>query len=414
MGSEMGLLRLGLYNLLRNPRRSALNLTALALGVAVMIIGLGWIRGYYTTIYGGIRRLETGDLQILRDGYLDEERRLPLDLAMTDVSALVRRVAADPQVMAAAPRIDFSATVATGAGTVRILARAIDPAAERQVTTVAQFIQSGSYLAPGTGGLLIGAPLAKKLGAEVGHLIALSAVDRSSVENFVEVPVAGIFRFGLPSMDENLVLVDLATARGLLGMPDQATRLVIRLNRGATEQSARASLSAALHGTGARVYPWQRFAQEIVAATSADIGGFWIVLLVIFALVGVGIINSMAMVVQERTREIGTLRAIGIGRPPLTLLFMSEAAWLALAAALAGCLLGGIVAFYVQTVGFDFSVTSLEMPIPLGHRFTGDYRASDFLAASAVAVAAALAGSFVPTRRAARMSIARALGSRVE
>jgi ABC-type lipoprotein release transport system permease subunit len=407
------LFRIGLRNIARNPRRSVLNIAALGLGVAVMIIGLGWIRGYYTTIYSGVKRLETGDLQVLRSGYLDQERRLPLDLAMTDASAAVRQIAADPQVRAVAPRIDFGATVATGAGSVRVLGRAIDPAAERRVTNLAQFIQDGSYLG-GASGILIGAPLARKLGATVGHLVALTAVDRNSVENFLEIPVRGIFRFGLPSLDENLVFVDLATARDLLATPDSATRLVIRLNDGVSEPSALASVSAILRGSGSQVYPWRQFAQEIVAATSADIGGFWIVLLVIFALVGVGIVNSMAMAVQERTREIGTLRAIGIRRPQLTMVLMSEAATLAIAAAVIGCILGGAVAFFVQTVGFDFSRTSLEMPIPLGHRFTGDYRAADFLVASAVSLGAAMAGCLFPTRRAARLNIARSLGTRAE
>ena len=410
----MELLGIGLRNILRNPRRSTLNIAALALGMAVMIIGLGWIRGYYTTIYRGIRGLDTGDLQVLRPAYLDEERRLPLDLALNGVSSLSRRVAANPGVNAVAARIDFGATVSTGRGSVRVLGRAVDPVAEPLVTRDGEFITQGSYLVRGRSGVLLGAPLARKLGIAVGHLVSLTAVDRHSVQNFVEVPVAGIFRFGIPSMDDTLVFVDLATARDLLGMQDAATRLVIRLDNGTRESAALASLSADLRGSGVSVYPWRRFAQEIVAATSADIGGFWIVLVVIFALVAVGIVNSMAMVVQERTREIGTLRAIGIRRPQLVLLFLSEASWLALAASLVGCLLGGAVALYVQSVGFDFSSTSLDVPIPLGRRFTGDYRATDFLVAGAVALGAALAGGLIPTRRAARLVIARALGSRVE
>lgn len=408
----MGLIAVGLRNLARNPRRSALNVTALGLGVAVMIVGLGWVRGYYTTIYGGVKRLETGDLQVLRDGYLDQERRLPLDLSIPQSTSLARKIAADPFVSAVAPRVDFSATVGTEAGSVRVLGRAVDPAAEALVTTAREFVQQGSWLSSGREGLLLGAPLARKLGVKVGQLIALSAVDRDSVENFLEVPVTGIFRFGLPWMDDGLVFVDLATARQLLGIPDAATRLVVRLKEGAAEPSALASVRWLLEGTGTQAYSWKRFAQVIVSATSADIGGFWIIFAVIFLLVVIGIINSMSMAVHERTREIGTLRAIGIRRSQLSLLFLAEAAFLALAAAILGCILGGIFAWYMKSVGVDFSSTSLELPIPFGHRFTGDYRVSDFLTASVVSLASALAGSIFPTRRAARMAIPRALSTR--
>ncbi len=332
----MGLFTMGLRNITRNPRRSALNIIALGLGVAVMIIGLGWIRGYSTTIYEGVKKLETGDLQVLRRGYLDQERRLPLDLSIPDAAAVAERIAGEPFVMAVAPRVDFSATVGSAAGSVRVLGRAVDPAAEARVTTTPLFVRQGAWIPSGGQGLLIGEPLARKLGVKVGQLVALSAIDRYSVENFVELPVSGIFRFGLTSLDENLILVDLATARQLLGIPGAATRLVVRLKAGVSESSALASVSGLLRGTGDTAYPWRRFAPVIVSATSADAGGFWIIFVVIFLLVVIGIVNSMSMAVHERTREIGTLRAIGIRRSQLSLLFLAEAASIALAAAVVG------------------------------------------------------------------------------
>jgi len=410
----VGLFLVGLRNIARNPRRSVLNATALSLGVAVMIIGLGWIRGYHTTIYGGVRNLETGDIEVLRDGYLDQERRLPLDLSIQDSASVAEKILRDPSVAAAAERIDFGATVGSAAGSVRVLGRGIDPAAESKVTTTSTFIAQGSFLSAGASGVLLGASLAAKLGIRVGEPVALSATDRYSVQNFIEIPVLGILRFGIPSLDDNLVFVDLATAQQLLSMPGSATRLVIRLRNGASEDGVLASLREMLRGTGTTAYPWQRFAEIIVSATSADIGGFWIILAVIFLLVVIGIVNSMSMTVHERIREIGTLRAIGMRRFQLAFVFLSEATTLALVAAAVGCILGGIFAFYMAAVGIDFSKTSLEMPIPFGRRFNGDYRALDFFLSSIGCMASALLGSLFPTRRAARLSISRALGTRIE
>jgi len=409
----VGLFLVGMRNIARNRRRSVLNATGLSLGVAVMIIGLGWVRGYHTTIYGGIKSLETGDIEVLRGGYLGQERRLPLDLSIQDSASVARTVLADRSVASVAERIDFGATVGTARGSVRVLGRGIDPAGETKVTTITSFITQGSFLSAATGGLLLGAPLATKLGARVGDLVALSATDRYSVQNFIEIPVDGIFRFGVPSLDDNLVFVDLATARQLLSVPG-ATRIVVRLKKGASENDALISIQEALRGTDATAYPWQRFAAVIVSATSADIGGFWIILAVIFLLVLIGIVNSMSMAVHERTREIGTLRAIGMRRFQLAFVFLSEAACLALAAAAVGCIVGGLFAWYMSAVGIDFSQTSLEMPIPFGRRFNGDYRVFDFLISSISCIASALLGSLLPTRRAARLSISHALGTRVE
>src|SRR5208337_611771 len=127
---------IGFRNIARNPRRSLLNVIALSIGVAMMIFGLGWIRGYSTTIYDGVKRLETGDLQVLREGYLEQERRLPLDIAIPDAESAARAISRDPLVAAAAPRIDFSATVGTQEGAVRVLGRAIEPSAEARVTSI--------------------------------------------------------------------------------------------------------------------------------------------------------------------------------------------------------------------------------------------------------------------------------------
>ena len=139
----MGLVAIGLRNVRRNPRRSALSITALAVGVAVMIIGMGWIRGYYSTIYGGVRKLETGDLQVLRNGYLDQERRLPLDLAISDSQSMVRSLAGNPLVKAG-HRLQclFIASIETG--------HPLSPAASTELENRFHSACSMSPLSPAT------------------------------------------------------------------------------------------------------------------------------------------------------------------------------------------------------------------------------------------------------------------------
>lgn len=411
----MELIRIALRNVARNWRRSVLNVVAIAVGVAVMIFGQGWVRGYYETIYTGIRNFDTGDVQVLRDGYMAQQRRLPLDIAIDNYRALADRIKGDPSVEAVTPRIDFSATIGTDVGSVPVLGRAIDPREEAKITVIKQFIDQGSYLEANGGGVLIGAPLAKKLKVSVGDTVSVSAVDRYSAQNYIQAVVRGIYQFGYPPVDQNMVFVDLSTAQELLGMHGQATRLVVKLKHGVGESYGLASVRKQLVGTGETAYSWRRFAQAVVLATQSDIGGFRIMMVIMYLLIIIGILNSMSMSVQERTREIGTLRAIGIRRPQLVGLFLSEGAWLALFGAVLGAILGGVIVYFMEVVGFDFSsISSVDMPIPFGHKFTGDYLPRDFLMAAAVAVVTAVAGSFLPIRRASRRNIADSLGAHVE
>jgi len=411
----MELFRIGLRNVSRNWRRSILNIVAIAIGVSVLIFGQGWIRGYYHTIYSGVRNFETGDVQLLAKGYLAEQRRFPLDIAIKNYSTIAAQLAKDPLVRAVAPRIDFLATIGSDAGSIRVLGRAIDPAAESEVTVIKQFIQKGNYLHDNGDQVLIGQPLAQKLGVSVGDTITLSAVDKDAAENYIEAVVAGIYRFGYPPVDESTVYIDLQTAQSLLGMNGEATRLVVKLKNGVSESAGLSSIRKIAEGTPAVTYSWREFAQAVVVATSADIGGFQIIMIILYLLIIMGILNSMSMSVQERIREIGTLRAIGIRRGQLAALFLSEGVWLSLFGAAVGCVLAGIGVYYLGVVGFDFSkISSTDLPIPFGHKFTGDYLPVDFLVSIGVSVVTTLAGSIIPIHRASRLNIAASLGAHVE
>ncbi|HUX13621.1 MAG TPA: FtsX-like permease family protein [Spirochaetia bacterium] len=411
----MELFLLGYRNVARNFRRTILNVIAIAVGVAVLLFGQGWIRGYYNTIYTGVRNFETGDVQVLEKGYLDEQRRLPLDIAIGNYAELAAKIKTDPAVAAVAPRIEFSATVGTPAGSVRVLGRAIDPANEAKVTVTRQFMQQGHYLTSGSGGVLIGAPLAAKLGVKAGDTISVTAVDRYSAENYIQAVVEGVFRFGYPPVDENTLFIDLPTAQELLGMKGEATRLVVKLAPGVGETAGLQSVRKVLADAGqVRAYSWREFAQAVVIATSGDIGSFKIIMVIMYLLIVIGILNSMSMSVQERIREIGTLRAIGMKRGRLTSLFLSESVWIAIFGAIIGCVLGGVVVYYMEVVGFDFSkFSSTSLPIPWGHKFTGDYRPVDFLVATAVGIVTAIAGGFLPALRATKLNIAWSLGAHI-
>lgn len=411
----MELFFIGFRNVARNWRRSILNIVAIAIGVTFLIFGQGWIRGYYNTIYTGVRNFDTGDVQVLRSGYLDEQRRLPLDVAIRNYAQVATRLKADPDVYEVTPRIDFSATVSSDRGSVRVLGRAIDPETESRITVLKQFIQKGSYLQSNKGQVLIGRPLADKLGVSVGDTIPLAAVDKYSAENYIEATVAGIYYFGYPPVDDNTVYVDLATAQQLLDMPGEATRLIVKLKSGISEADGLRSIQKVVAGTQDVAYSWRSFAQAVVLATSGDIGGFKIIMVVIYLLIIIGILNSMSMSVQERTREIGTLRAIGTRRRQLIGMFLSESVWLSLFGAAVGCILGGLIVYYMETVGFDFSKFSTnDLPIPFGKRFTGDYLPIDFLFGIAVGVGTAIIGSIFPVRRASRLNIAWSLGAHIE
>jgi len=407
----MDLVWMAFRNVLRNRRRSILNIVALTVGLCIMILGLGWVNGYHTYIYGSLIRLETGHAQYLADGYLAEERRLPVDVLLDDYAATRAALEAHPLVEAASGRVDFPMKLAAPGQSLTLLARAVDPPGEAALSTVKDFVDQGSYLdaAPG---LLIGRPLADALGLAPGDTVFVSARDRHGVENLIDLPLVGVFHLGYPAMDKYLAFMDLDSASWLLDLEDQVNRVVVRLVPGIDPRRFLAS-PPALPGTGEWL-PWQRFARTAVAAVEADSSGFTAMIVIMYLLIVLGILNSMSMSVHERTREIGTLRAIGIRRSTLVRLFMLEALWLALPAILAALVLSVPGVYFLQFVGVDIAgYLPADLPVPFGERFRADFRVWHFVLGAGLTLISALLGSLIPARRGSRIVVADALRTTV-
>lgn len=411
----MELFQMGWRNLQRNRRRTALNVVALAIGIAIMIVSVAWVRGYFTSLFEGIIELDTGHAQVLHEEYRAEQRRLPLDLTVTGYEALREELLADETVRAATGRIAFSAQIGDGRRSTRMLGRAIEPEGEAAVTMLEEHVVHGSYLTAGEGGVLLSEEMAGRMGAETGDPIFITALDQSGAENFTETVLAGTFALGYPAIDENIFYIDLASAQRLLGIKGEVTHLVLELDSGPNVGGLIDPLRTRVNETSdapLEVYRWRTFVEVIVSAVEADIASFSIIIAVLFLLIVIGILNSMSMAVHERTREIGTLRAIGTRQGQLTRLFLAEAVSVAIVGAAAGALLAGLTGIYFGIVGFDLSaLAGTGLPIPFGERFTADFRVWDYLTGAAVGVITATAGSLIPTRRASKIEIADALGS---
>ena len=415
----MELLAMGLRNISRNRRRTALNAAALAIGTAIMIVSLAWVRGYFTSFYDGIITLDTGHAQVLHRDYLDESRRLPLDLAVTGYEELRGELLRTDAVLAASPRLQFSARVGDGRRATYMVGRGIDPEGEARVSVLHEHIEAGSYLAEDERGVLVSSSFASRLGVSPGEQIVIDVIDRDGTPRSTRVAVAGTFRLGYPAIDEQVFFMDLASAQQLLRMDDAVTHLVLTLDAGARVEplleTIRGRVPALTNREELALHEWRTFVRAIVSAVEADIAGFSMIIAVLYLLVIIGILNSMSMAVHERTKELGTLRAIGMTRRQVRRLLLAEGVGIALLGTAAGAALSAVSSIYFGGIGFD--LTALEgtgLPIPFAERFTADFRFQDYLLGAAIGLVTATAGTILPARRAARLPVAAALGSHLE
>lgn len=398
-------------NIFRNKRRSVLTIISLVVGIVILTLALGWIRGYFTTLYGGIIRFDTGHIQILRNDYMKERQKLPLDLSVNSYEELRHDLSTLDGVAAVAGRIDTTARLGDGRRTLPLRLRAVDPGPESAITVIDEHIISGDYLETGDTGVVIGSGIAEKLGLEAGDSVYLRVRDRYDAPNLVAVPVRGIFRLGYPLMDEGMAFCSLNAAFDFLRMEGMVSRLVLMIEEDASLAKLLSELSAQLP-KDLSAHSWRSFAQSLVKAVQADSISFTLFMLILALMIFLNILNTMSMTVRERGREIGTLRAIGMKRSQLKHLLYAESSIVALIASLIAIFIAAGLAWYLQYVGIDFSSSLPEdLPIPFGERFRADYRVWDFLAGIIFSTLTSFVGTILPARRAARQSVVETIRS---
>ncbi len=404
----MEIIKVALRNILRNERRSKLTIITIVIGVTILMNMQGLLKGLTSTVYGRMMAMDTGQVQVEAEGYRAYARRLPLDRAIEDSGDLAARFAAVPGVQAVCERIDASFELTNGSDSLRVMARGIGQA-ETRVTELGVKVVEGRLFAPGEPGLVIGQGLADKLGLHVGDPAYFSALDRHSVRNLGSAPVIGIFNYDYPLFDDQMVFIDIDQARAFLDLGQVATRLVVRGDRPDDSAALTRRVAAALP-SGLVAYEWKVFAESLVSTIDTRLKLLFTILSVLFCLIIAGIFNTMAMSVQERYREIGTLRAIGIRKRGLERIFLTEG----LLMGLAGCLVAAIpstaIGLWLGVWGINLSgIFPPDIPIPFGTALHAAYTLADALRALAAGLGAAALGAYFPARAAARLPITEAL-----
>ena len=193
----------------------------------------------------------------------------------------------------------------------------------------------------GENGVVLGDALAEALQADIGSEVVL---------NFMSFRVTGIADFSTGFL-RSLAVMPLADLQDLLSRPGQVTVFQVRLDHpeDAAEREAVRQKIAALKPDIAVTPTTEALRNSKVVALL----GAMSLAIAIVALVagGLSVLNTMAMAVEERTRDIGILSSIGWSRQRILALILTEGLLLAIA--------GGLIGIGLGWVGYNFLVDLL-------------------------------------------------------
>ena len=396
--------RFAWLNTRRNRRRSLVTVAIAALGTAAILLAGGFALSTYQGLAEASART-TGHLVLARTAQFDGFEDTPLQHGLTDAQALRQRLLADPAVRQVLPRVEFGGLISNGDKSVIMMGVGIEPDAEFAVKGPFLTVEAGRELAGAErGAVMLGAGLARNLKAQPGASLTLLAGTTEGAMNALDVTVAGVVSTGVPEIDQRLVYTDVATAQRLL-VTDRVSSLGIFLDRMEATLPARARLGASLPDLALRTWEEQAaFYRSVRALYNRIFGALGLIIGVIVVVV---VANAMAMSVIERTREIGTLRALGT-RPGQLL------QTLAMEGLLLGAAGGAIGAAITVAVSVALQLFPVMMPPPpgrsIGYPLLITLDAGLMLATlGLVTVLVALASGWV-ARRTVRLPVVAALG----
>ena len=339
----------------------------MALGTAALILGSGLSDGIARQLTDNLVAVQTGEIMVVKreEGFVRQNS--PFDAysrePIQNGDALIRALEERAKVLGisqVAPYLHARGTAIASNRSTPAVVLGVVPEREPELFKALPPVK-GTVLSGRPEEVYVGEPVAKILKLSVGDSVSLLIQTEAGAMNSLDALVCGIFRKGAPWYD-NTFFVPLEAARKLEDSAEGVTNIKLRLrgSRGALDR-ARADLTPLVSGLseGTSVESAEeagRFSFSIIQANQASLT---ILSIFLFAAASVGIVNAMLMSVHERTREIGTIRAMGMRREGVVRLFLLEGLALGIVAAILGVLAGGALVLYWGGVGIRMNTITL-------------------------------------------------------
>ena len=362
---------LAVRNLTRYTRRTVITASAIAFGLMLFFLFDSIIIGVQEDSERNLRDFETSHVRIMHSEYWRNRLTRPLDLALEESDELVSLLRKNGYT--AARRVRFLADMILSAaefgeeGNMAVDVVAYDPEQDFDVFSFDSTLIEGRFPRPASEEVLIGSWFAEDIRAEVGAYISLVTRGRGGFFEVMDLQVVGIVNCPNPNVNRTLLMVPYQTVNEYLALEGSATEINIRLSNYRSADAERERIEELVGPY--EVMTWEELGADYFAFAAADEGGADIMLFFVFIITAVGISNTMLMSVQERTRELGMVRALGMKSSSIRLLFVLEAGGIGLVGTLAGIAAGSFVNIFLVRYGIDFSFMMRDMD--MGYRVSG-------------------------------------------
>jgi len=346
-------LRMAWRNLWRHGRRTWLTVGAMIFSNGLLVFSISLQFGSYAMMIDNTLQAFSGHLQLQHPRYLDEPR---MRYVLDDGEALAARLRERLGLSSISARAAGFALASSEERSYGIQILGVDAAHEPLVSTLPGLIKKGRYLeSGGNAEIVIGALLARNLRVGPGDEISFlgSGYDDSFAAGVVTV--VGIFESGIADLDRSMAQVNLDYFQEVFALQKRVHSIVLRAAHIDDVERLQPALISELGATDAiALRHWDELQPGLRQAIQADMTSAWFMYAVLVVLVAFSVLNTQLMSVLERTREFGTMMALGLKPHRLARLVMLETALMTTLGLLLGVLLGFVITAYLSRVGFTY------------------------------------------------------------
>lgn len=384
----------------------------IALGVAVLIVGLSAMNGFE-------RELNQRILAVVPHIEIFSAHQAK-DPTIHHWQNLEKRLQQNPQIKGISPFVSFTALVENGSKLKVVQVKGVEKQAEDKVSSIGNFVQEqGWNKFEKEGGLVLGSGIAKELDVKVGDWITLLISQQNGDEQFTQptrepVQVTAILRLD-GQLDYSYALLPLAQAQTFLTyQPDQITGVELKLDDPFSVRNLDLSML--------NDYPQMLYMQNWISKFGymyRDIQlirtVMYIAMVLVIGVACFNIVSTLIMAVKDKQGDIAIMRTLGANNAFIKRIFI----WYGLQAGMKGCLIG-IVLGIILALNLTTFIQGIEWII--GKKLlSGDVYFVDFLPSELhwldvlmvliAALALSLMASLYPASRAAKLQPAQVLSS---
>lgn len=402
---------------LRNRRRSLFTILAIGLGFAAVNTLGGFteyifinLRDSYIYVQGN------GHLTFFKKGFLQDGKLNPTQYLLDETEARIIKetLHRHPEVLVVTSQLHISGLLSNGKVSTIFLAAGRVPSDVRTINRHARGMVAS--IQPFTGkpledDVIYGVGLSRGLAEQFkfglgSNPVALASTVSGQV-NALDAQVFQLFEAPAEALEDKLMLVPLKFAQSLYDTTG-VDRITVLLNRTEQTEPMRARLAQEFADLGLQleIKSWNELSTFYTKVKRMFDVIFLFTFLIVFTIVVMSVINTVSMAIMERTREIGTLRALGFQRRGIVGLFAVESMLLGALGSVLGIILTMLTWSGIAVFKPTWVPPQIAYPVPLEVYLVPDYMVYSILSM----VTLSLLAASLPARKAARMEIVSALG----